>query len=457
MRVGLSLIFLALPLAAADWIRLRTPEIELLTDAGERAGRDTLARMNQVRGFFSDNAQGPLNLRIYLFSSEREFRDYTDVSSTDGFYQSGPERDYIVLHSGVKPGRVVVHEYIHLLLNHGTAPLPSWFEEGMAEFYSTLEPRGSRVALGIPIEEHRQTLSRERWMDAAELMQTLAKSPVIDERSRAGIFYAQSWALVHMLNLGPRYRMGMPRFVALLAEGVDTPECFSQAFGKTPEQAISDLKSYISRAGPAVVEGATAVPQRAAAAAERMPEVEAALARAELALRTGHREPARKLFEQAAREHPDSPDAEAGLGMLAMYDGDRMAARKHLERALTLGARDANTWFEYAMFERESGADRARVDELLRKAVELNPGLGEAQFTLGVRLTDDGRYEDAVAHLGRAVRALPRQSPFWHALAFALDKLGRRPEALDAARRAVRSASSPEEERMADALFQSLQ
>lgn len=456
MRVGLSLVFLALPLAAADWIRLRTPEIELLTDAGEKAGRDTLARMNQVRGFFSDNAKSPVRLRIYLFSSEREFRGYTDAASTDGFYQSGPERDYIVLHAGAKPGHVVVHEYIHLLLNHGTAPLPSWFEEGTAEFYSTLEPRGNRVALGAPIEEHRQVLAREPWMDAGELMQTTAKSPAIDERSRAGIFYAQSWALVHMLNLAPAYRGAMPRFAELLAGGADAAESFSQAFGKTPDQAMRDLKPYIPRAGSVVVDGAAAVSQNSAAV-ERIPEVDAALARAELAMRTNHRELARRLFEQAAREHPDSSDAETGLGMLAIYDGDRASARKHLERALALGARDANTWFEYAMFERESGADRKRVDDLLSKAVELNPDFGEAQFTVGVRLTDDGRYEDAVAHLRRAVQALPRQSSFWHALAFALSKLGQRSDALDAARHAVRTVANPEEERMADALFQSLQ
>jgi superkiller protein 3 len=87
----------------------------------------------------------------------------------------------------------------------------------------------------------------------------------------------------------------------------------------------------------------------------------------------------------------------------------------------------------------------------------LNPDFGEAQFTVGVRLTDDGRYEDAVAHLRRAVQALPRQSSFWHALAFALSKLGQRSDALDAARHAVRTVANPEEERMADALFQSLQ
>ena len=45
------------------------------------------------------------------------------------------------------------------------------------------------------------------------------------------MFYAESWALVHMLNLAPDYREHLPQYVMLLANGTDAPEAFRMAFG----------------------------------------------------------------------------------------------------------------------------------------------------------------------------------------------------------------------------------
>jgi tetratricopeptide (TPR) repeat protein len=189
---------------------------------------------------------------------------------------------------------------------------------------------------------------------------------------------------------------------------------------------------------------------------ERVTGLEATLARADLALHSSRPELAHKLFEQIAREHPDTPAAEAGLGTLAMAEGRREEARRHLERAVALNSRDAGTWFEYAMLERETGAGRARVDELLEKAASLNPNFAEAHFMLGVRATDDGRYPAAIIYLRQAVRALPRQSYFWHALAYAQQKLGQREEAIESAARAVLTAATAEQEHMASALLEGL-
>jgi Flp pilus assembly protein TadD len=197
-------------------------------------------------------------------------------------------------------------------------------------------------------------------------------------------------------------------------------------------------------------------PAQSVAPAEQFSPVDATLARAELAFRTGRAAVARRLYDEARKQQPSSPAVEFGLGMLALSEGDRAGARQHLERSLELDPSSAEAWLEYALFERESGASRARVEELLRKAAGLNPSLAEARFMLGVRATDDGRLDEAVDHLRQAVRVLPRQSSFWHALAFALEKLGQRREAADAARNALRTASTVEEESMARALSDSL-
>src|SRR5690349_6494453 len=131
----LSLILAEIPGTAAGWLQVRTPQIEILTDAGEKPARAILDRLDQVRRVFSTRGAGPLPLQVFLFSSESEFRTYADGPLSAGFYQSGLERDYIVLHTSTGLNRAVAHEYVHLVLDRGTVPLPPWFEEGTAELY----------------------------------------------------------------------------------------------------------------------------------------------------------------------------------------------------------------------------------------------------------------------------------------------------------------------------------
>jgi tetratricopeptide (TPR) repeat protein len=142
--------------------------------------------------------------------------------------------------------------------------------------------------------------------------------------------------------------------------------------------------------------------------------------------------------------------------MLAMTQNRPGDARRYLEKAIQLDDKDATILFEYALLERDAGAGNERVRELLEKVVALNPNFGEAQLLLGVRATDDRSYDRAVAYLHDAARLLPRQSYVWNALAYAQQKLGHYPEALDAAQRAVRTASTDEQEHAAEALRDAL-
>jgi tetratricopeptide (TPR) repeat protein len=141
---------------------------------------------------------------------------------------------------------------------------------------------------------------------------------------------------------------------------------------------------------------------------------------------------------------------------LALARNDFAAARKHLESQVVARPNpDARAVFEYAMMLREAKApgDRKRVSDLLKRTVEINPMHPEAQFLLGVRATDEGRYPDAVQHLQQAVKILPRQSSFWHALGFAYSKMGKLDDARDAAVKSARMAEGPEEEKMAQDLL----
>jgi tetratricopeptide (TPR) repeat protein len=461
MRLLFALVALAIVPARADWLRLRGTHTELVTDAGEKEGRRALARLEQIRAVMpAANDDSGRDLRVVLFDSEKEFREYARSDSTAGLYLSGLERDYIVTYAGGELPRVVTHEFIHFLLNQTPAPLPRWFEEGTAELYSNAQINGKRVRIGKEIESHMNLLLSRPWLAPGQLAKESPTARLSPDQEHAqeqseSMFYAESWALTHMLNLSADYRDHLPQFVTFLANGTDGPDAFHRAFGRDFDEALTELPAYLKKIRSVQLDIPPPAPF-VPAKLELFTEVDALLLRGDVALRRGLAEQARALFEQAAREHPESATAQAGLGMLAMTQNRPGDARRYLERAVQLDDQDSTILFEYALLERDAGAGTDRVRELLEKVVALNPNFGEAQLLLGVRATDDRRFEAAVAYLHDAARLLPRQSYVWHALAYAEQKLSHYPEAFDAAQRAVRSASTDDQERMAEALRNAL-
>ena len=450
---GRALILMLLAAGAqARWLEVRSDHFQVLTDAGEAAGRDALARFEQIRSVLGPSRESPLPVCVYVFSSASDFRQFRSGESTRGFYQSGPDRDYIALErTGEETYRIVYHEYMHLVLNHTSVKLPLWFEEGVAEFYSTIESAGNRLRIGRPVRQHVATLLDKRWLTAAELKAMRKDSPFYREGVRSGLLYAQSWALVHMLNTAPGYREKMEDFAGLLADAVGPDEAFPRAFGKTIERALDDLRAVVSARRFPVAEvewrpAASATPQL-----RSLDEQQALLARAELFLAVGREAEALKIYERLAKGNVDSAAVEHGMGQIMLARKRYDAARDHLKRAMDLGSREADVYFEYAMLLRDSGGSKEEVRDYLKKTLEFSPNYSEALFLLGNMALLEEQLDEAVGYFERATKVLPRQFYFWHTLALAYHQKEESALSERAARRALDCAGSPQEEEMARA------
>ena len=324
-----------------------------------------------------------------------------------------------------------------MVIHHASPLLPGWLGEGLAEFYSTISVSAMKVRAGDPIEPALAALKQVRWLSAEDL--------ALNRHADSRIFYAESWALVHMLNLSPAWRSGMPRFVKLLSEGRDQQEAFPIAFGKTMTEALAALPGYLLH----LRESTSAAPPPEAPEKYQiasMPRVDATLMLAELAQRTDHPSLAKSLFLEAAGISPKSPAAVAGLGSLALAENRKADARRQFEQAIAMGNRDPGTYFELAMLTKD--------DAFLDRALRMDPNFAEANFLLGVHATDRGNLAGAIEHLQHAVAIEPRHFTYWHALGYAQSKAGDRQGAAASARRATLIASNAQEEEMATALTQ---
>ncbi|MBM3811047.1 MAG: tetratricopeptide repeat protein [Acidimicrobiia bacterium] len=435
------------------WLRLTSPHFELFTDAGERTGSQTLAHLEQIRHVFlewSVARPAPLPVRVFLFSSQRDFRAVSPSPSARGFYQGGPERDYIVILAGDDQYRALFHEYVHLVLHHGSASLPRWLEEGTAEFYSTLQARGESILLGAPIPAHLRTLGSRNWLTGNELSRVTRDSEYYNEQNKAGVFYAQSWALVHMLNLSSRYRKNMPRFAELLDQAIPWPLAFEEAFGGTLDAALSDLRAYA--ANPfSTVPVYWRPPREMEAEITLMEEGRAELVLVDLLLRMGRAQEAERRLRKLPAGRIDPAELETALAFIDLSQKRNQEAMRRLRNTIDSGRATSNALFEYAMLLRESGADPAEVERYLRETIGRNPKHAEAHFLLGLTESQKGRHQDAVEAFEQAVAVLPRQSYFWHALAYSYHHLGRNEQARRAARKAADSASNSHELDMAQA------
>ncbi len=429
---------------ASTWIRISSPSVEILTDSSAGSARAVLNRFETLRRIFRESylEESAAPVRVFLFASEAEFQKYRADPNSAGFYQHDEDRDFIVLYQATALRRNASHEYLHMVMTHASTKLPAWLEEGVPEFYSTLAVNAAKMRVGEIIEPHRHLLATQLWLSAEDL--------ALGNPSDGRIFYAESWALVHMLSLKKPWAGGMPEFAKLVSEGRDPDEAFSQAFGKSMEDAVAALRLYV-RNMKDVTEAAPPAEEFKISSPTKMTAVEVTLALADLALRTEHRSLAFDLFTRAGKENPQSPAAVAGLGELALSQGRKTDAEREFARALAMGYRDASIYFQLAMLRNNT---LQNGNALLEQAIAVDPNFAEAHFLLGVRATDSGNLAAAVEHLRRAVAAKPRRFSYWHALGYAQAKSGDRHGASESARRAAQIASTTQEEDMAAALAQ---
>lgn len=460
----------ALAAAPPTWYRFRSGVWEVLTDSGERRGEELLKKLTETYAVLRSTAPElgaapeipQREVRAVLFRSGREFDPFRRGESHRGLYLSGAGRDWILLpDSGGETLLAARHELVHLMLRHARrAAPPAWLEEGLADYYSTLEFSGGKARLGKAPAAHARLLQSQTWLEPGRLMAMRPGEDGAWDGRTVGLFYAQSWALVRWMMLEAGGAAKAAAFLALLDAGRSQGAAFEETYGtplagamersrllleRLPADAAPDIRIAAPGAAPAPV------------AREPLPPPLPEAARVEALLEAGLDREAERLAMETARKQPSSAAAETLLGAIALRKADYERARGHLERAIALGGAGARTQFEYAMLVRDTQGPDALVEQSLRQAVAAEPGFDEAWLVLGNWLLAKGRAADAAPCLEKAAALDPRRSAAWEALGRALLELGQRERAREAAAGALLAASTQEQREMARALMHEIE
>lgn len=452
----LLISLVASPLMADEqWSRVATKHFEMYTTNDRDRATAALQVFEQVRSFFlqSNQAAGvpEAPVKIIAFRSEEEYARYQLNPGAFAYFLHSHSQDYIVMQD-INPEHypAVIHEYTHLIIEHSGWKLPLWLNEGWAEVYSSLQVQGSRVAVGRFPAGRLADLQARDWLSLRTLLAVNHRSPYYQQVDKMRLFYAESWALCHMLMISPPYDSKFLNFVAAVSDGKPVEECFRTVYGKTVDQVQGELAEYIERAVPRTkfVDLQLSDPGSQATISP-LSAFDRDLALADLLAASARTAPeAHDLLMQLSQEKPGSAAVEESLGYVAWQQGNEPEARFHFRRAFQSGSNNAVMLCEYASLveatEETDRAEGATARSALLKALELRPNYIDARLQFALMEFRAGRYESASANLTLIKTVRPEQAYcYYSALAYSDYRMGRLEDARMAATSAKDYANSP--------------
>ena len=253
------LLFAASSFAAdKPFTEVRSPNFRVLTNGSEHDARRIALEFEQMRAVFAIafpkmRLTTGAPLLIFAVQTESEMKALAPAMWKNhkgplpaGLFQHGWEKQFAIVRLDQDvPGafNVVYHEYVHTLLHSNFRWLPTWLDEGLAEFYGNTRFEGKKSYVGAASTRVYQLRNHPR-IPLETLMVINPWTYYHGDETRISTFYAESWALVHYLVFGPDMELGkkLSRFYAQLQAGDQQIKAFRDVFGdlKSVEKALDE-------------------------------------------------------------------------------------------------------------------------------------------------------------------------------------------------------------------------
>ena len=259
----LLLALIAVPGHALDlgqnWTKSETRNVIVYSNARDFTTKAIVTNIERMRGALGHvmglRTESAVPTTIFVFDGEPTFAPVRNAvfgarrPELGGFFTRSGDRFLAVMEvEGGRDGdRIVYHEITHSLIENTAAGLPLWYQEGVAEFYSTFTVKGKAVVVGSIPKTFVDVMLETGLMPLRRVFAIDTRSPEYNG-AHAGPFYATSWLFVHYLLVGAPQRAGqLGMYLALLDAKKPVDAAFQTAFGTTPEQFQGELWSYVNR------------------------------------------------------------------------------------------------------------------------------------------------------------------------------------------------------------------
>ena len=416
----------------AQWVEIRSPHFSVVTDAGERRGRDVALRFEQMRVVFGGlmakaKVNTPIPLQIVAFRNTKELMQFSPLfkgkaSKFAGLFQGGSDRCFILLDMSVEnPWQVVFHEYAHQLMD-GTleTQLDPWFEEGFAEYFRSITVDGREADIGKVPEDEYYILEHSSWMRIADLMRVRQNTATYNENGdHQTVFYAESGMLVHYLYDNSLIVKAGDYFNLVANNHLPVEDAIQQAFGMSSAQLDKALRNYASSGrfkyyklpAPAGMDAKayTSAPVSA---------IDAQAILADVHLHSpDYQDEARQEFEDVLKADPNNAAALRGLGYSYLVKHEYEKAGEYFQKSAQLNPNDARVLYYSAMLSQREGfsGDPARATSMqdqLERSIKLDPDFADSYNILSYTYLSQGKLDQAMQSLRKAIELNPREEQY---------------------------------------------
>ena len=397
-----------------SWVEVHSPHFRVLSDGSEKQARHVAGQLERMRAVFhaafpKAHVDPPEPIFVIALKDRKAFQAlepeaYLAKGQLDlaGLFLRAPDKNYVLLRldaQGEHPYATVYHEYTHLLLSDVGSWLPLWLNEGLAEFFENTDIHEKDADVGQPSRDLILLLRQNKLLPLETLLAVDVKSPYYHEEQKGSIFYAESWALVHMIEAADEllHTRRMADYVDIVSKHVDPVTAGERAFGDLPQMQKA-LEMYIAQVSYRYMK--VTVPQgvnEESFQATAVPLPQADAIRADFLAYNDRGKDARALLDAVLRDDPKNVLAHETMGYLEFRAGNLEAARKWYEQAVELDSQSYLAHYYFAVMSMESGAGESgatqngpaapadqsqQIEASLKAAIKLNPRFGPAYDAL---------------------------------------------------------------------------
>jgi tetratricopeptide (TPR) repeat protein len=476
-RFLLLCVCLATPLATArdkteSWIQISSPHFVVVTNANEKQGRHVADQFERMRSVFHaafPKAQVDPGAPIIVLAvrDDKGFRALEPEAylakgslKLGGLFLRAADKNYVLMRldaEGAHPYSVVYHEYTHLLMSKSAEFMPLWMNEGLAEFYQNTEIREKEALLGEPSAENILWLRQNRLLPLATLFAVDQSSPYYHDENKGSIFYAESWALTHYIEmndfLSKTHRM--TDYLNLVSQQIDPVTAGTRAFGDL-KQLQQELERYVggSSGFREFKMTTTTEVDDSAFKVESLTEPQSDAVRADFLAYNNRIADAQSLLDHVLQEDPKNVSAHETKGFLEFRQGHLEEAKKWYAQAVQLDSQSYLAHYYFAamsMSGARDAADQEQVESSLRAAIKLNPSFGPAFDRLAVFLAMQHKNLDEARMMGlTAISLEPANIGYRINLANVWMTMENGQNAVNVLHSAAKLAKTPQESQMVD-------
>jgi len=265
----------ALAAEPSPWLEIHSSHFTVITDAGDKKGREVALRFEQMRAVFGtllgkERLNQSVPLTILAFKNDKTFYQVAPLRGgqpidVPGFFLPSDDQDFIVLNLFEEESwRAVAHDFAAMLLNYNYPPAQGWFDEGLAEYFSSIRIDNKQVELGAdpelrpslnedllgnqqethPAKSLTELLGAQVWLPLPDLFSMKHDTSTRNQGTHHTLYYAESWIVMHYLLHEKKLPEMGAYFDLVLNQRLPVEDAIQKAYGMSSAQLEKAVKDY---------------------------------------------------------------------------------------------------------------------------------------------------------------------------------------------------------------------